>query len=127
MSNVTVLQALVDEYVAADAAEKAAAEKAKKAFVASPPSRRPAGLPPRDRGPPTRLDHPARLKRAVALIEILPGLRRAEEEVEVEDDEDVEVVADSAFLLLRRHIEEDLPLEGRGTAVTIELYNAGTL
>lgn len=67
------------------------------------------------------------MKRAVALIEILPGLRRAEEEVEVEDDEDVEVVADSAFLLLRRHIEEDLPLEGRGTAVTIELYNAGTL
>ena len=39
----------------------------------------------------------------------------------------MEVVADSAFLLLRRHIEEDLPLEGRGTAVTIELYNAGTL
>lgn len=37
-------------------------------------------------------------------------------------DEEVE---ETAFLLVRRHVKDVRPLEGRPFKVTIELYNAG--
>lgn len=55
---------------------------------------------------------------------------RAEEEtieLEEEAEDDVEdEPTEAAFLLVRRHISEKMPLEGKPIEVIIELYNAGS-
>ena len=46
-------------------------------------------------------------------------------ELEDEDDDEVEELQ-QAFLLVRRHVKDERPLEGKEATIVIELYNAGS-
>ncbi|GAB4820848.1 hypothetical protein N2152v2_007894 [Parachlorella kessleri] len=55
------------------------------------------------------------------------GAIMAQDEVELEDEDDDEVEElQQAFLLVRRHVKDERPLEGKEATVVIELYNAGS-
>ena len=56
------------------------------------------------------------------------GCRGEDDGEELEEDEDDDLdEAERAFLLVRRVVSEDRPLEGKPVTVTIEVYNAGAM